>query len=311
MAGHVRRRGDKWQARYPDPYRGGTRKIEKTFRTKREAEDWLTKQQSSVLDGSHIDPRRLDTPFRDLVDTWKETWIDLSPTTKFGYQSTLDSHLLPVFGDRKVGTITHEVVQRYITDLVQRGEMRAGTIRQIYSVLRNAMSTGIRTGMIKSNPCTKIRLPPQPREEMLFITVDEIRALAEAITPRYRTLIYTAAYTGMRAGEIHALRRRDIDLTSGQIHVRRSFRWVNGELHIGDTKTASSRRTITIPSFLRAMLEEHLLGLDSGGEPSPDDLVFTTKRLRARSSRCCRRCTRRSTRSSRRSGAVAGCRTWR
>lgn len=278
MAGHVRRRGDKWQARYPDPYHGGTRKFEKTFRTKREADEWLTKQQSSVLDGSHIDPRRLDTPFRELVETWKATWIDLSPTTMSGYQSTLDTHLLPAFGDRKVGTITHEVIQRYVSDLVKRGEMRPGTIRQIFSVLRNAMSTGIRTGIIKTNPCAKIRLPPQPREEMLFITVDEVRALAEAITPRYRTLVYVAAYTGMRASEIHALRRRDIDLTNGQIHIRRTFRWVNGKLHIGTTKTASSRRIITIPSFLRVMLAEHLLDMDSGGDPSLDDLVFTTKR---------------------------------
>ena len=59
MAGHVRRRGSGWQARYPDPSgRTNTAKVEKTFRTKREAEDWLVAQQASIQSGTHIAPRQ-------------------------------------------------------------------------------------------------------------------------------------------------------------------------------------------------------------------------------------------------------------
>ena len=58
-------------------------------------------------------------------------------------------------------------------------------------------------------------------KEMLFLSSAEVQALAEAITPHYRVLVYTAAYTGLRAGELGALRRRDVDLLHGTLHVQR------------------------------------------------------------------------------------------
>src|SRR5437762_2168857 len=120
MAGHVRerRRQDgtrSWQARYPDPTRGGTHKIEKTFRTKREASDWLTEQQAAVLTGTHVSPRQSERPFHEVLDAWKESWGGrLSPTTERRYQSIIDNYLLPELGHRKIGSITHEVIQKYI-----------------------------------------------------------------------------------------------------------------------------------------------------------------------------------------------------
>ena len=59
---------------------------------------------------------------------------------------------------------------------------------------------------------------------MLFLTTDEVRALAEKIDPHYRVLIYVAAYTGRRSGELLALRRQDVDLLRGVLHVRRALK---------------------------------------------------------------------------------------
>jgi hypothetical protein len=80
MAGHVRKRGKradgttKWQARYTDPTDSlGLRRVEKTFRTRQDAEEWLTQQQASVLRGEHMDPRRAERPFADAVAAWRET----------------------------------------------------------------------------------------------------------------------------------------------------------------------------------------------------------------------------------------------
>jgi len=78
--------------------------------------------------------------------------------------------------------------------------------------------------MVKVNPCTDIDLPRARREEMLFLTADEVRAAAEKIEPHFRVLIYTAAYTGLRAGELAGLQRRDVDLLRGVVHVRRASR---------------------------------------------------------------------------------------
>ena len=100
---------------------------------------------------------------------------------------------------------------------------------------------------------------------MLFLEPEEVAHLAETIDPRYRVLVYTAAYTGLRAGELLALRRRDVDLLRGVVHVERSLKEVHSShlapelkgLFLGPTKT-HTRRTVALPRFLREMLNEHL-----------------------------------------------------
>jgi integrase len=134
------------------------------------------------------------------------------------------------------------------------------------------MSRGVRLGLVKVNPCTNIDLPRSPREEMLFLSAEDVRRVAEAIDPFYRCLVYTAAYTGMRAGELLALRRQDIDLLRGVVQVRRALKDVGGELRFGDTKT-NTARTVSLPKFLREMLAEHMGGLP----PGADELVFQSK----------------------------------
>src|SRR3954453_23966957 len=98
---HVRRRGRRkdgtwrWEARIPAPSRlGGTHKIERTFRTKQEAEDWIASQRVSILQGSYIDARQGERPFADLVAAWRESWPHrLSPTTQRRYESIIDKYL--------------------------------------------------------------------------------------------------------------------------------------------------------------------------------------------------------------------------
>jgi integrase len=264
-----------WQARIPDAVRGGTHKIERQFRIEREAKDWLVTQQASHLQGAWIDPRQSERPFADVIEAWKESWTNrLSPTTAARYHGICEVYLSREFGKTPIGRISHEVVQRYVNRLSSEG-MTPGTVRNVYSVLRNAMNKGVRLGMVKVNPCTNVDLPRSPREEMLFLDAGEVRAVAEAIDPHYRVLIYTAAYTGLRSGELLALRRQDVDLLRGVLHVRRALKDVDGRLEFGETKT-HTHRTVSLPQFLRDMLREHLARPLPGGN-GPDALVFPSK----------------------------------
>jgi integrase len=110
---------------------------------------------------------------------------------------------------------------------------------------------------------------------MLFLTADEVRVLAEAIEPHYRVLIYTAAYTGLRAGELAGLQRRDVDLLRGVVHVQRALKDVNGRLELGPTKTHADR-TVSLPTFLRKMLSDHLA--QPASDAGPEAYVFRMKR---------------------------------
>lgn len=262
----------RWQARYRDQI--GGQRVERTFRTKSEAEDWLTVQQGSMLTGTHVSPRLADTPFRELAEAWQESWPNrLSPTTALRYRSALNVYLLPTFETTSIGRIDHGVVQRYVNRLTAEG-ISAGTVRNIYAVLRTAMNQGVRLGMVKANPCTNVDLPRASRQEMLFLLPEEVRAVAEAIDPHYRVLVYTAAYTGLRAGELGGLQRRDVDLLRGVVHVRRALKDVNGHLELGPTKT-HAQRVVSLPTFLRDMLAEHLAQPLAGD--AADAFVFTSK----------------------------------
>jgi len=260
VAGHVRRRGQGWQARYPDPARGGTAKVERAFRTRREAEDWLTSQGAAILRGEHHDPRKADRPWREVAEAWQATWVDLEPKTRGGYESILRHHLLPHWGGRKVGGITHEAVQKWVSGLSAAG-LAPGTVRSVYSVFRSATNAGVRLGLVRVNPCAAVRLPRTPHQ-------------AEAIHPAYRALVYTAAYTGLRAGEVGGLRRRNLDLLHSRLIVAEALKEVGGRLHVGPPKT-HEHRAVSLPSFLRDMLAEHLSTFSPGGA-GPEAYVFQT-----------------------------------
>ena len=290
MEGHVRKRhratcakkqdGRKrcncdgpWQARIPDPARPGTtHKIERQFRTEREAKAWLVGQQAAEQVGGWIDPRKADRPFAEVVADWQQGFGRLSPNTARRYRSICDTYLLPEFGASPVGAITHERVQRYIDGLSRDERIAAGTVRNVYAVLRTALARAVKLGVIKTNPCAEVDLPRPNREPMLFLTFDQVRAVAEKIDAHYRVLVWTAAITGLRAGELAGLQRRDVNLLRGTITVERAMKDVNGKLELGPTKT-HAKRVVNVPKFLREMLSEHLLASEGG----PQDFVFTLK----------------------------------
>ncbi len=307
MPGHVRKRGrradgtTKWQARYADPA-DPLRRIEKTFRTKNDAEAWLTQQQASVLRGEHQDPRRADRPFSDAVAAWRETRLPLlAPKTRDRYEEVLRLHLEPEFGTRPLAALTREVVKRYFARLQREGKtggrehpgdaLSAGTVRKIQTVLSSVLSEAVELGMIRVNPAMRMRLPAPAKRDMTILTAEQVRALADAVEPHYRVAILLTANTGMRAGEVWALRRRDVDLLRGVIHIEQTVKRDTAApgadpktvdmygREVGPPKNGKPR-TITIGKATREMLNAHLTTPAPGGA-GPDAAVFHTPEGRA------------------------------
>lgn len=285
MAGHISRRkrgrGSVWRARYPDPTRGGTAQIERVFPTKREAERWLNEQKVAVQRGTHIDPKDTERRFGQLADAWRSTWLDLEPKTKAGYESILTKHVLPRWENARIGAVSPEAVQKWINELARSGRSPK-TIRNIYGVMRAVLRMAVERNYLTVSPCDAVRLPRRgERREMLFLSTTEVAAVASAITPHYRTLVYVAAYTGLRAGELGALRRRDVNLLHAKVYVHRALKDINSSskhispadkgLIFGPTKTGKVR-SVGLPSFLVTMLTDHLESLPV----DPDALVFTS-----------------------------------
>jgi len=256
----------RWEASYRDPQR---RERVKVFRTRAESDRWLATVKTDVARGEYIDPRLARSRFGEWADEWTATTAHLRPKTRAGYESDLRVHVLPVFGERAIGSIQQVDVRRFVADMLSAGSA-PGTVRNARKVLRLVLATAEGSGAVRGNACNGVRVPASPKADMVFLGPEEIEALARAIGPRYDTLVRFAAYTGLRAGEIGALRVGRLDLLRGRVLVAESVTEVDRlGLVFGEPKTYQ-RRSVTLPGFLREELGAHLVGREVG----PDDFVF-------------------------------------
>ena len=231
---------------------------------------WPASEHSKTT-GSFVDPSLGRRTFGEYAESWLATKANLAARTRINVERRLRNHLLPRFGNEPIARIEPADVRSWVATLTERG-LAPGTVRAIYLVLAQIMPTAEVDRVITRSPCLGIRLPrASGRDEMCFLSADQVTRPAEAIGPRYRTLIYAAAYTGLRAGELAALKVDRRDFVRRTIDVVESLSEVRGKLVTGPTKTRA-RRTVTMPLFLAEMLAEHLEMF-----PSPSGYVFTSE----------------------------------
>jgi integrase len=283
MPGHIKKRGNRWRARYPDPLRGGTAQIERSFDTKAEAQDWLLDMQHSAKTGTYIDPAASARTFGNVTDEWRGTWTDLEPKTKAGYESILNKHLLPRYRNAPISAITPDAVQKLVNELA--ATKAPNTVRRVYTVLRAILALAVRRRYLAANAADDVKLPKKApkNKQRLYLSAAEVRQLAEAMPERYRVAVYVAAYCGLRAGELWALRRKDVDLLHGELHVRQALKdisstsaWLTAAekgLLFGPTKTHAERK-LSLPEPIKQLLADHLAGSIPGGVGA-DALIFT------------------------------------
>lgn len=205
----------------------------------------------------------------------------LKSKTRRSYETSLRLHVLPLLGDAKVGTLDRGAVRRFTSELSDDGASPS-VVQVAVQVLRHVLNTAVEGGALRANPAHALRLPRAVKGETLFLRPEQVAALAEAIRPEmYATLIRFAAYTGLRAGEIGALRLGRLDLLRGSVEVAESLADIGGRLEFGPTKTYA-RRHVPLPPFLRDELGEYL----ALRRRNTDDLVFSAPRG-ARSGMAC------------------------
>ncbi|MDP1821575.1 MAG: site-specific integrase [Acidimicrobiales bacterium] len=208
--------------------------------------------------------------------------MHLKPKTLVGYESTLRVHVLPVFADRPVAAITYRDCKRFVDDLLHAG-FAPGTVGEARKVLRLVLQEAVRADAIRRNPADGLRVPRGRRDEMVYLDADEVLALADAVAtpprptrhavkewPAYSLLVRLAAFTGLRAGEVAALRVGRVNPMHGRLHVEESVAEVHGALVYGSPKTYSLRG-VPIPAPLALDLVAHL----ATRPPDPAALVFT------------------------------------
>lgn len=247
--------------RYRDPS-GAQRN--KSFMLKRDAERFLVTVEQSKIVGSYVDPALA----RITVGDWAMRWLDgqahLKASTHERYAGILREHVLPRWGTTKLADATYSDVQAWVSTLART--RAAATVRKVHRVLSLVLATAVKDGRLVRNPAEGVNLPRVVAAEQRYLTHEQVESLAAACR-QYRLVVLFLAYTGVRWGELAALRVGRLDLLRRRATIAESVTEVNGELVWGTPKT-HERRAVPIPRFLVDELAEHVAG------KGRDDLAF-------------------------------------
>lgn len=241
----------------------------RTFRTKEDARLFKSGVETDMHRGEWRDPKLGKVPFGKFAAEWLETTVHLRPSSVYNYNALLRKYVLPVFAKAPIAAIERVHVQKWVAKMQADGAS-PGTIRNAYRILSKVLTEAEKSRMIVVNPARGIPLPRSEKQEMCFLTPEQISRLADAIEPRFKALILMAGYTGLRFGELCALKVSSLDLLRGSVQVRESISEVAGVAHVVPPKTGE-RRTVPLPRFLCDVLTAHLAEY-----PSKDGYVFTS-----------------------------------
>ncbi len=233
------------------------------FRRRLDAQQFLTAKEGAKLRGEWIDPRRSRTPFAEWAAQIEAGRNGRRASTIARDESIMRTLVLPSFGALPLSAIEPSTVRAWLTERIAAGYASA-TVRKAYQLLAGALEQALDDGLIPRSPCRRIELPRVEDQDMRFLTPEQIQALADAIAPRYRALVLTAAYAGCRFGELAALTPAHLDLLRRSLRVEETLNEVRGELVVGPPKTKASRRTVSLPAFLGDVLAEHLAAFPVG-----------------------------------------------
>lgn len=267
MAKVARRRN-----RYVVDWRDATgRRRWKSFIKKKEAEacrDEVSQQARRGIVSNDM------MTFDELVKDWKKSHLETSvrPSTKADYKSLLKVHIEPFFKGYKLREIQRSEVLKFRVAMLDDGVGRR-TINKALSLTGSLFSYAQLNQQVHHNPFVKVMLPKAPPEDGEYsdddievLSIDEQRRLVDAAKGGIRILLMTALATGLRQGELLGLKWNDLELKSGQIHVRRQF--TRGAF--APLKTDYAKRKVPLPPSLTRELRKWKLACPTGEH----DLVF-------------------------------------
>jgi len=233
----------------------GKQKWKAAGNNKRKAERMLTEIVSQINRGEYREIKEIT--FKEFAEKWLRDYAEgriKASTYKF-YRDIVRLHLKPHFGEFKLTSITTHMVEEYLAKKRREGKLSLTSIGYHLRVMKTILKRAIIWGYLANNPAEYVEKLRVERKEMDFLNIEEIRLFLKNVDKEYHPLFLTAVLTGMRRGELLALKWSDINWATGQIHVRRSL--TLGKIE--EPKSKAAIRAIIMPPVLVKVLKRHKL----------------------------------------------------
>jgi integrase len=278
--------GDKrFVACYRDPE--GRQRSAGTYSSRRAAERAANREEAKVREGAWHDHSRGQVTFAEYVET---VWLpskQVETSTLAAYRSYLDKHFIPVFGRRPMGKILPSEIQRWVTTAsapttgTAAGNcLSAASVRKYHTMLHSVFERALRDRVVTFNPCAHTELPKVVKKKARTLTPVEYAAILAALPAQHRLMVETAIDTGLRWGELIALKPRHLDLTAGKLMVEETI----VEVSLKNSPTGkrmltkaypkdNEPRTMGLPPELVTQLAAHI----AERRLKPADLLFATR----------------------------------
>jgi integrase len=238
---------------------GAWRTAPTTFSTKRDADAFLSTTRADLERGRWVDPSAGRVSLRQYATVWLDQKPNLRPRTREQYEINLRLHILDALGDTELARVTPGMVRSWHADLLRKGKPGPPTVAKCYRLLHAMFATAVADELIPKNPCVIKGASTDRAAERPVASVAQVTALADAMAPRFRLMVFLATFTTLRYGELRALRRHHVNLVHRTIDVVEQYQELSdGSLVLGPPKTDAGRRSVAIPAALVEEVERHL-----------------------------------------------------
>jgi integrase len=289
----IKQRGDVYQVRVYaglDPLTGKERKVSRTAKTKREAERLERRLMTEVADGRHRGTTA--KTMAELVDQWLD-WRqgngkDISPKTVNDYRSLIEKRIKPAMGRLPIGKLDVRTLDLFYDRLRKGGAdgrpLSGSRVRDVHVILSGALGMAARYGWIPQSPAAVARPAAGESEQREVPTAAQVRELFDVLgnEPDFELFVRLSATTGLRPGEVCALRWCDLDPKAAELEVTGNIVTAKG-LPRGyarrKPKSKHSERLLALGGRTAALLERRwaearAAAAELGGELDEEAYVF-------------------------------------
>ena len=273
-----KRKNGTWEGRYTIGYdaRGRQKQLSVYGKTRAEVARKLNEKTAAIQNGTYIIPR--DHTLLEWLENWLTTYayIKVRASTYASYQAYINNHIAPYIGGVKLQKLTTEQLQLFFNEKAKNGRLdgKGGlspkTIRNLYNMLHEALQQAVTNKYLSVNVSGGVVLPSRQTPDIIVFKPEEQAAILEACKKeRLGFAIELDFMTGLRIGELCALKWSDFDFTEKIFDVRRTLQRIQkktsdiGEKSAktqiveGDTKTKNGKRVIPITDVMYHKLMQH------------------------------------------------------